>query len=82
MSQPICLLGAFARHLESRPDALLYRYLVRGNPGGEVAEWTYAETYARSAAVAELVSDHGLAGKRVLCCRSRASTTLRRFSAA
>ena len=66
MSQPICLLGAFARHLASRPDALLYRYLLQGNPRGEVAEWTYAETYARSAAVAELVTEHGFAGKRVL----------------
>ncbi len=66
MSQPICLLGAFARHLESRPDALLYRYLLLGNPSGAVAEWTYAETYARCAAVAELVSEHGFTGKRVV----------------
>jgi amino acid adenylation domain-containing protein len=66
MSQPVCLLGAFARHLQSRPDALLYRYLLQGNPSGEVEEWTYAETYARSAAVAELVAEHGFIGKRVL----------------
>ncbi len=66
MSQPVCLLGAFARHLQSRPDALLYRYLLQGNPGGEVEEWTYAETYARSAAVAELLSEHGFTDKRVL----------------
>ncbi|HEX3760995.1 MAG TPA: beta-ketoacyl synthase N-terminal-like domain-containing protein [Kofleriaceae bacterium] len=66
MSQPVCLFGAFARHLESQPDALLYRYLVDGDPAGRVVEWTYAEAYRRSAAVAALVSEHGLAGKQVL----------------
>jgi acyl transferase domain-containing protein/acyl-CoA synthetase (AMP-forming)/AMP-acid ligase II/acyl carrier protein len=66
MTQPVCLFGAFARHLESQPDALLYRYLVEGDPAGRVVEWSYAEAYRRSAAVAELVSEHGLAGKQVL----------------
>jgi acyl transferase domain-containing protein/acyl-CoA synthetase (AMP-forming)/AMP-acid ligase II/acyl carrier protein len=66
MNQPICLFGAFARHLQSQPDALLYRYLVDGDPGGQVVEWTFAQAYRRCAAVAELLSEHGLPGKRVL----------------
>ncbi len=66
MNQPVCLFGAFARHLQSQPDALLYRYLVDGDPGGKVVEWTYAQAYRRCAAVAGLLSEHGLAGKRVL----------------
>jgi iturin family lipopeptide synthetase A len=59
------LIEVFAHHLETRPDALLYRYLHDGDPARAEA-WSYAETYARAAAVARLLTDEGLAGERIL----------------
>ncbi len=66
MSKTVTLFEAFARHLETHPDKLLYRYLLDGVPTGATSEWSYADAYGRSAAVAELLSEHGLANKRAL----------------
>ncbi|HMG52800.1 MAG TPA: fatty acyl-AMP ligase, partial [Kofleriaceae bacterium] len=59
------MIDVLAGHLETRPDAVLYRYLHDGDVA-RAETWSYAETYARAAAVARRLTDHGLAGERVL----------------
>ena len=60
------LVEAFRRHLETRPEQLLYRELTTGEANGPAVTWTFAETSASCAAVAQCLRENGLAGKRVL----------------
>jgi acyl-CoA synthetase (AMP-forming)/AMP-acid ligase II len=60
------IADVFAHRLATRPNALLYRYLLDGEPGGQVEEWSFAHTYARACAVARLLAENGLKGRRIL----------------
>jgi glutamate-1-semialdehyde-2,1-aminomutase len=60
------IADVFAHRLATRPNALLYRYLLDGEPGGRVEEWSFADTYARACAVARLLAENGLRGRRIL----------------
>ncbi|MCY0989540.1 beta-ketoacyl synthase N-terminal-like domain-containing protein [Nannocystis sp. ILAH1] len=66
MRQPRSLFEAFDHHLQTKPDHLLYRYLVHGEPSGETEEWSFADLYTRSAGVAEFLCEKSLQDRRVL----------------
>jgi polyketide synthase 12 len=60
------LVDLLTTHATHQPDRTAYRYLVTGDPDGEIQEISYARLATRSRAVAAWLQDRGLAGSRAM----------------
>ncbi|MFJ9736745.1 fatty acyl-AMP ligase [Streptomyces sp. NPDC101166] len=60
------LVDLLTTHATHQPDRTAYRYLLTGDPDGEVQEISYARLATRSQAVAAWLQDRGLAGSRAM----------------
>ncbi|MFF3849234.1 fatty acyl-AMP ligase [Streptomyces sp. NPDC002328] len=60
------LVDLLTTHATHQPDRTAYRYLVTGDPDGEVQEISYARLATRTRAVAAWLQERGLAGSRAM----------------
>ncbi|GGR46367.1 fatty acyl-AMP ligase [Streptomyces aurantiogriseus] len=60
------LVDLLTTHATHQPDRTAYRYLVTGDPDGEIQEISYARLATRSRAVAAWLQERGLAGSRAM----------------
>ncbi|MFF8971781.1 fatty acyl-AMP ligase [Streptomyces sp. NPDC014995] len=60
------LVDLLTTHATHQPGRIAYRYLVTGDPDGEVQEISYARLATRSRAIAAWLQDRGLAGSRAM----------------